>query len=173
MMKNKMLTIAAGLLATGFWFFDSIVHYFIYAEPSFEFIPSDFNELWMRVVIVLLIFLLGIFGDYFTYSILIRDKQLEVARTYNGMIQASLHILVNLLNQMHLFKLEAQKRKDFDREVIKLYDNAIDEASNLVDTLSRLHDVTERTIGPVLETRIFSLPSGKSTPAEPHDESAR
>ena len=173
MMKNKTLTVAACLLATGFWFFDSVVHYFIYDEPSFEFIPSEFNELWMRVVIVLLILLFGIFGDYFTHSILIRDKQLEVARTYNGMIQASLHILVNLLNQMHLFKLEAQKSKDFDREVIKLYDNAIDEASNLVDTLSRLHDVTERTIRPVLETRIFSLPSDKSTPADTKDKSAR
>ena len=172
-MKNKTLTVAACLLATGFWFFDSVVHYFIYDEPSFEFIPSEFNELWMRVVIVLLILLFGIFSDYFTHSIVIRDKQLEVARTYNGMIQASLHILVNLLNQMHLFKLEAQKSKDFDREVIKLYDNAIDEASNLVDTLSRLHEVTERTIGPVLETRIFSLPSDKSTPADTKDKSAR
>ena len=172
-MKNKMLTIVASLISVGFWFFDSSVHYFLYDEPNFEFIPSEFNELWMRVVIVSLILLFGIFGDYFTNSIVMREKQLEVARTYNGMIQASLHILVNVLNQMQLFKLEAQKSKDFDREVIKFYDNAIDEASNLVESLSRLQDVTERTIGPSLETKIFSGLSNKSTPVDTKDNSTK
>ena len=172
-MKNKMLTIAASLLSCVFWLFDSSVHYFFYGEPGFEFIPNNFNELWMRIVIILLIMILGVSGDYFTNNIVMREKQLEVARAYNGMMQASLHILVNVLNQMQLFKLEAQKSKDFDQEVIKFYDNAIDEASNLVDTLSRLQDVTERTIGPVLETKIYSSLSNKSTPVDTKDNSTK
>ena len=155
-MKKKMFTIAASLIAFIFWFFDSLVHHFLYGENNFEFVPSDFNELWMRTVIVILIMLFGIFADHFTNNIVMREKQLEVARICNGMIHASLHILVNLLNQMQIFKLEALKSKDFDQEIIKYYDTAIDEASNLVETLSRLQEVTERTIGTPLEPKDLS-----------------
>ena len=146
-MKMKIFTFAAFIMSFVFWFFDSSVHYFLYNEPEFEVVPTDFNELWMRAVIVLLIVTFGIYADHFTSNILLREKQLEVARIYNGMIDASLHVLVNLLNQMKLFKLEAQKSKDFDRDAIRLYDNAIQEASNLVDKLSTLHDITEANIG--------------------------
>ncbi len=172
-MKKKMFTIAASLIAFVFWFFDSSVHYFLYGEDNFEFFPSDFNELWMRTVIVILIMLFGIFGDHFTNNIVMRDKQLEVARIYNGMIHASLHILVNLLNQMQLFKLEALKSKDFNREIIKYYDTAIDEASNLVETLSRLQDVTERTIGTTLDPMDLPDLSNKLTPADTKSDSTR
>lgn len=152
-MKSKMFTIAAIMMSSVFWFFDSSVHYFLYDEPEFHFIPADFNELWMRTVIVSLILAFGIFADHLTNNILLKEKQLEVARIYNGMIDASLHVLVNLLNQMQLFKVEAQKSKDFDRDVIKFYDNAIQEASNLVDTLSKLHDVTKASIGTTLDPK--------------------
>jgi uncharacterized protein YktA (UPF0223 family) len=58
---------------------------------------------------------------------------------------------------MQLFKLEAQKSKDFDQDIIKYYDKAIDEASNLVGTLSRLHEITESKIGSSLdEIKLFS-----------------
>jgi len=172
-MKKKILTIAAFLIACVFWFFDSSVHYFLYGEADFEFVPSDFNELWMRTVIVLLIIFFGIFADHFTNNIVMREKQLEVARIYNGMIHASLHILVNLLNQMQLFKLEALKSKDFDPEVIKFYDSAIDEASNLVETLSRLQEVTERTIGTTRVPKELSNLSNKLTPADTKSDSTR
>ena len=146
-MKKIIFTLVCFAIATVFWFFDSAIHYFLYGESQFEAIPSDFNEMWMRTVIVLLIIIFGIISDYFINNIVARDKQLEVARIYNGMIHASLHILVNLLNQMQLFKLEAQKSKDFDQDIIKYYDKAIDEASNLVASLSRLHEITESKIG--------------------------
>jgi hypothetical protein len=141
-MKKKIFTIIAFALALIFWFFDSSVHYFLYKEPQFELIPAEFNELWMRTIIVLLVIFFGIFADYFTNSIMYREKQLEVVHVYNGVLNTSGHVLNNLLNQMQLFKLEALKSKDFDREVIKYYDNAIKEASNLIDTLSRVEDIT-------------------------------
>lgn len=127
-------------------------------------LPNELNELWMRTVIVVLISLFGICADYFIKNIVVRDKQLEVARIYNGMINASLHILVNLLNQMQLFKVEAQKSKDFDRDVIKYYDNAIEEASNLIDTLSGLHDITEKTIGTTLSPKRFPGSTNNAIP---------
>jgi len=77
-MKKKLFTIAAFVMALIFWFFDSSIHHLLYKEPQFQLIPADFNELLMRVVIVLLIMLFGIFADYFTNKIMFKEKQLEV-----------------------------------------------------------------------------------------------
>jgi len=68
---------------------------------------------------------------------------MEVARTYNSMLHVSQHIMNNLLNQMELFKLEALKQEGFDQDVLKLYDNSINEASDLIKTLSKVEDISE------------------------------
>ena len=140
-MNNKIFTIAGFVLAFIFWLFESLVHYLIFEESQFEFIPGELNELWMRIFIVLLIMGFGIVADFFIDRIV--HKQLEVAHTYSSMIYASRHILNNLLNQMQLFKLEALKTKDFDRDIIKLYDNSIKEASDLIDTLSKIEVIPD------------------------------
>ena len=165
-MEKKIFTIIAFALALIFWFFDSSVHYFLYKEPQFELIPSEFNEFWMRTIIVLLIIFFGIFADYFTNGIMYREKQLEVVHVYNGVLNTSGQILNNLLNQMQLFKLEALKSKDFDREVIKYYDNAIKEASDLIDTLSRVEDITAGDSGASAGLNNVSNSSKRSNPAE-------
>lgn len=165
-MKNKMFTIAACVTALVFWFFDSTVHYFLYKEPEFHIIPDDFNELWMRAVIVLLIMLFGMFSDYFINRIMLKEKQLEVVYVYSAMIYASHHILNNLLNQMRLFKMEALRSKDFDQGVIKLYDNAIKEASDLMDTLSKVKDASEESIYAPVNVKYQSGTAGNSNPAD-------
>jgi len=145
-MKKKMFTMASVVMALTFWFFDSLIHHFLYNEPQFELVPEDFNELWMRSVIVLLIMIFGIFADYFTNKIMFKQKQLEVANVYGLMINASINVLNNLINQMRMFEMEALKSKDFDRDVINLYDNAIKEATYLIEALSKVEDITEREI---------------------------
>lgn len=143
-MKNKIFTITGFVLAIVFWFFDSSVHYFIYGESEFEFIPSDFDELWMRAVIAALFSLFGIFADFFARNIMIKEKQWEVVHVYNEMLHASSDVLDNLLDQMQLFKSEALRSKDFDQNVIKLIDESIKDASRLVDTLSNVEDMTDQ-----------------------------
>jgi membrane-associated HD superfamily phosphohydrolase len=165
-MKKKMFTIAAFLTALVFWFFDSFIHHFLYKEPEFHIIPDDFNELWMRAVIVILIMLFGIFSDYFINRIMFKEKQLEVVYVYSAMIYASHHILNNLLNQMRLFKMEAQRSKDFDRDVIALYDNAIKEASDLMDTLTKVKDASEESIYTPVSVKDLSSTAGNSNPAD-------
>ncbi len=145
-MKKRKYSISAFVISFVFWFLDALIHYFVYGESLFKFIPDDFNELWMRVVIVLLVILFGIYADSSTRKLLIKEKQLEATRIYNSMMQASQHILNNLLNQMQLFKIEALKSNDFDREIIKLYDNAIDEAANLIQRLSQVENITGENI---------------------------
>jgi len=143
-MINKMFTIASIVTAIIFWFFESSIHYFIHEEPQFEMIPSDLNEIWMRVVIVILIILYGILSDSITHKII--NKQLEVVRVYDSMIHTSNDILISLLNQMQLFKAEALKSKDFDRKVIQLYENSIKQASDLVDTFSNIKHMSQEHI---------------------------
>ena len=165
LMKKKLFTIAAFLMAVVFWFFDSFIHHFLYKEPDFHMIPEDFNELWMRTVIVLLIMLFGVFSDYFINKIMFKEKQLEVVYVYNAMIFASHHILNNLLNQMRLFKMEALRSKDFDRDVIALYDNTIKEASDLMDTLSKVKDASEESIYAPVSVKNQSSTAGNSNPS--------
>jgi len=145
-MKNRIFSIVALVLAVVFWFFDSSVHYFVFEEPQFELIPDEINELWMRSTIALLVILFGVFADYFSKKIARAQKQLEAMRIYDSMIYATHHILNNLLNQMQLFRIEALRSKDFDKDVIELYDRAIGEASGLIERLSEIEDISEGSI---------------------------
>lgn len=145
-LNNRILTITAIMLSLCFWFFDSFVHFFIYGEPEFEFFPNDINELWMRSAIVVLLSLFGIFADYFTNNISSRDKLLELTGVYNDLLHANLEVLSNQLDQLKLFKLEAQQSKDFDAEIITLFDNSITEITELVDSLTRVTDITDSRI---------------------------
>ena len=145
-MKNRMFSIIAFIIALVFWFSDSLIHYFLYSESTFEMIPDDFNELWMRTVIILLILLFGVFTDNYSRKMVIVQKQLEANRIYKSMTHATHHILNNLLNQMQIVKLEALKCDDFDKNIINMYDSAINEASNLISSLSQVKNISEESI---------------------------
>lgn len=56
-------TITGLLIATGFWFLDSAIHFFLYGENQFDMVPRDINELWMRAAIIFLVTGFGIFID--------------------------------------------------------------------------------------------------------------
>lgn len=60
--KQKYFFISL-IIALIFWFIDSVIHHFVYGEAVFEFIPSSFNELWMRMVIFFLVIGFGIYVD--------------------------------------------------------------------------------------------------------------
>lgn len=164
-MKRKY-TIITFIIALVFWFIDTSIHYFVYNEPQFEFVPDDFNELWMRTVIVLLTIFFGIYADSSIKKLLIKEKQLEATRIYSSMIYASQHILNNLLNQMLLFKMEALKNKDFDRNIIKLYDNAIAEATELIQRLSQVEHITDENILASVDPAKLADLSNKTNPLE-------
>ena len=161
-MKKMKYSIATFFIAFVFWFLDSSIHYFVYSELQFELIPDNFNELWMRTVIVLLLIFFGIYADSSARKLLIKEKQLEATRIYDSMIYASQHILNNLLNQMLLFKLEALKSNDFDKEIIELYDNAIEEATDLIQSLSQVEHITSENIWASVEPNQLASSSNKT-----------
>lgn len=141
-----MFTIAGFFIALSFWLVESSIHYFVYAEPIFEIIPSDPNELWMRLAMFPLIMCLGVFADYFSKKLVIKEKELEAIKIYKSMVYASHHILNNLLNQMQLIRLEAMKSGDFNQEVIADFDRCSNEAIELIKKLSSVHEITDKNI---------------------------
>ena len=145
-MDTKKYSITAFVVAMIFWFVDAAIHYFVYSEPQFEIIPSNFNELWMRVTIVTLLLTIGIYADWTTRRLIMKERQIEALRVYTSMLRASRHILNNLLNQIQIIKIEAEKSKDFDQEVIKYYDAAFDEAKDLIQKLSEIENFTDESI---------------------------
>ena len=149
-------------MALLFWCFDASIHYFVYGEPQFEFIPDDVNELWMRILIALLLLLLGIYADISAHRLLIKEKQLEASRIYRSMTYASRHILNNLLNQMQVIKMEALKCDDFDREAIKFYDDAFEEAEYLIKKLSEVENITDENIWASVDPGNISSSSHKT-----------
>lgn len=59
-LQPRAVVLLSIILALAFWLVDSCIHYLLYREPTFQFIPPDINELWMRIVICLLILSLGV-----------------------------------------------------------------------------------------------------------------
>lgn len=145
-MKKYIFTLFAFIVAIVFWMFDSAVHFFIYGEPEFELFPHEFNELWMRSVIVILIVFLGILTDRFTKKIITKERQLEAVNIYSSTLSASQLILNNLLQSMQFFSDEAKSCKDFDPDIIKCFDSSIDQAMKLTARLSQIENITGENI---------------------------
>ncbi len=106
------------------------------------------NKLLISLMLVL-IFCIAIFGWYIVYSAkrkLVKEKQLEAINIYNSMLKANQHILNNLLNQMILFKIEAENCQDFNPEILILMDKSLDEASDLLKNLSEVEHITDSNI---------------------------
>lgn len=76
----------------------------------------------------------------------IRKKEHEKEKFFNATIAAMQHILNNFLNKMMLFKIEAEKSKDFDKDTLKLYDDVIEEAEKQIGELSTIQELTEDQI---------------------------
>jgi len=138
MRKKHLFTAISISFALLFWFSDSIVHYFGYGEHTFEVLPSDLNELWMRCVIVVLIVAFGVFADHRT-----RHEKVDV---YRAMLGATNHILRNHLQNMLLFREEAENSKDFDKDVLKLYDQMIDKTVEQIRNLENIQEPSKANI---------------------------
>ena len=131
-MNKYIFTIVSILIALMIWFLESVLHHYVFNESEFELIPSNLNEIWMRAFIIFLVVLFGVFADSFSKKQAAKEKQLESMRIYKSMVDATQHILNNLLNQVQLFKMEAEACKEFNPDVLKEFDGVTNEASGLV-----------------------------------------
>ena len=144
-MKKKNFFLKFSIpFALSYWVFDSSVHFFVYGEFEFEVIPSEFNELWMRGIIFVLLIAFGIFADYHTNKIAQKDS--EKYDVYIAMLSATHHILNNFINNMILFRGEAENSKDFDRDILTLYDQVIDDTSEQIKNLENINEPDKEII---------------------------
>lgn len=143
-MKSSSFTYKAILVSFLYWVADSMIHKLIYLEEEFEFIPAEINELWMRVVIVILLVCFGIYADKHTKTMLEKEKEKHII--FRATIYSTEHILNNLMNQMVYFKMIADKKNVFDSEDNELYENAIKKGKELVARLSSVEKLTEEDI---------------------------
>jgi hypothetical protein len=92
-MKPKKIkyTLIGLLIAVGFWFLDSAIHFFLYGEYQFELVPRDLNELWMRTAIL---FLVTGFGIYIDISISRMKKVLDERDQLHLKLQETLTLLL-------------------------------------------------------------------------------
>lgn len=75
------------------------------------------------------------------------EKQEQEKRDiFQATVKASHHILHNFLNQMMLFKLEAEDSQDFGEDVFVLFDDVMTEAKTQVGKLSTITDLTKEEI---------------------------
>lgn len=132
------------LLSIIYWFIESIIHRVIFSEDKFEFIPSDINEFWMRIVIVVLLILFGRYADYQTKSILQKEKEKRII--FHATLSSAQHIINNLLNQMQYFKMKADESSVFDDEVNEMYNHSMKEGKELFDKLCSVEELTENNI---------------------------
>jgi len=143
-MNNHLYKALAFLIACFYWFADSSIHKYLYGEEHFEFIPSEFNELWMRTAIFVLLIVLGIYADHHTRKIIQKEK--EKTRVFLATVSASHHILNNFLNKMHLFKFEAERSSDFDKNILTLYDHVIQDTAEQIKKLESITNISEESI---------------------------
>ena len=87
-MKNRIFSIGGILISILFWILESSVHYLMFDEEKFEFIPSDVNELWMRLIIVFLIVSFSFFADFKSNRLKESKKRIRVIidNAVDGMI---------------------------------------------------------------------------------------
>jgi len=79
-------------------------------------------------------------------------KDEEILSIFKKTVEGSHHILLNYLNQMQLVTMEADRSKDFNREIIKLANSLSDKAA---DELMKLAEITTITTAHI-ESVVYS-----------------
>jgi hypothetical protein len=143
-MRQRRFTIFGVSLAVLYWFAESVIHRYVYAEDFFEIVPSDSNEFLMRVVIIALIVGFGIFAD--NRAKRIRRKEQEKRDVYLATVRSTQHILNNLLNQLQLVFFDLDERHELDSKTRKLLKRSIKEGKEQVERLSSVTELNSESI---------------------------
>jgi len=162
--KNRKFTLAAFLTAGVFWVIDSSIHYFIYKEPSFEIIPSEANELWMRVIIVGIVILIGGLTDKYRFKAQSVQKDYEKILGHKRRLEDIDSEISNLLTSQNMFRISSMEKSVVDEDMNTLYDKAIDE--KLDETVTILDSVL--VMENITNKKESTSASGRQQPLRPY-----
>ena len=76
----------------------------------------------------------------------IEDRELEKEAVFISTMRAVQHILNNFLNKMLFFKLIAEEKHGFPKEIVEHYDSVIDETSKQIKRLSNIKEISPEEI---------------------------
>lgn len=143
MFKKKYIRYSF-ILSITFWIIESSVHAYFLHDGAFTLIPAETNELWMRGLIVILI----IGHGFFIQNSVENEGRLENEKIeiYTAMLKANNHILNNFLQNMYLFKLEADQSRDFDKSVLQQYNEIITDTKLAIRSLEGLENPSKTSI---------------------------
>ena len=144
MIERNKFTVLGIVLALFYWFAESVIHRFVYAEEFFEVVPSDLNELLMRLLIIVLIITFGLFADNRARKI--RDSEQEKHAVFIATVRSTQHILNNLLNQLQLVGVFREKEHCLESETRTLLEKSIREGKEQVERLSAVSDISSESI---------------------------
>jgi len=132
------------ILSLVFWLADSLIHRFVYEEEVFELIPADFDELWMRALVIALLIVIGLLGDNRARKIDAAER--EKREIFAATASSTQHVLNNLLNQLQLVFFDADKAHELGDETREMLEQSIKEAKEQVARLSSVTKLDEETI---------------------------
>ena len=144
MLERYKFTLLGIALAFLYWFTESVIHRFVYAEEFFEVVPSDVNEFWMRLLIIVLIVSFGVFADNRARKI--KESEKEKHEVFIATVRSTQHILNNLLNQLQLAFFDLEKEHCLESETRKLLEKSIREGKEQVERLSTVSDISSESI---------------------------
>jgi hypothetical protein len=144
MLERRKFTFLGIALATLYWFVESVIHRFVYAEEFFEVVPSDVNELLMRLLIIVLIISFGVFADNRARKV--KESEKEKHEVFIATVRSTQHILNNLLNQLQLAFFDLEKEHCLESETRKLLEKSIREGKEQVERLSAVSDISSKSI---------------------------
>ncbi len=143
-MKHRKITVCVVILSLIFWLADSAIHRFIYAEEAFELIPTDIDELWMRILIIVLLIIVGLVGDSRANKIDALER--EKREIYVATVSSTQHVMNNLLNQLQVVFFEADKAHELGDENRKMLEQSIKEGKEQIARLSSVTKMNGKTI---------------------------
>ena len=130
-------------MALSYWILDSSIHWLIYKE-DLELIPDDLNELWMRSLIVIIVFIFGFYAEIKTRQLV--EKEKEKQRVFKATVVSTQHILNNLLNQLLYIKTKLEEEGKLDHETSQQMSNIIQKGTLQVLSLSEVKDISADAI---------------------------
>jgi len=74
------------------------------------------------------------------------EKENEKKEIYKATMHGALHITNNLLNQLKLVEMEIENHKNFDKEILIMFNGMLLEASDLLTKLSSVEDIEAEKI---------------------------
>ena len=131
-------------VATLYWIAESMVHRFVFEEEAFELIPLNFNELWMRVLIVVLMICFGVFGDAWSRRLVAKED--EKRQIFIATVSSTQHILNNLLNQIQVIFLKMDDEYRIDAETRGMLKQSLKDAQVQVQKLSAVTELDKEVI---------------------------